>query len=230
MGCHDGGGAAAAPVGGRGACDWPGVFAPPRQKEICDHRTRQASVCGLFFGDDGHQRAVCRHALGGAARAVAAGASAGGGLERTFGLADRKGDQRMLLPRRPAKAACQPQADSHRHHGQLRQNVGQAYSGRDLEREISHAHHARQLQYPHGRHPRHPGEAVPLASGVCGGDGGAARGRHQGDVPSGASDHRHHHLGGTAAPGNVQDHRACGLHQIRADRGPARRGFPRLLL
>lgn len=53
------GSAASAPVGRRWPGDWQGVFAAPRQKEICDYRPRQTAVCGLFFGDDGHQRAVC---------------------------------------------------------------------------------------------------------------------------------------------------------------------------
>ena len=89
----------------RGEARWTGILAAvlllplsagaglvigraPRQKEICDYRPRQTAVCGLFFGDDGHQRAVCRYALGGSACAVAAGAAAGGGPERPFGLAD----------------------------------------------------------------------------------------------------------------------------------------------
>ena len=89
----------------RGEARWSGILAAvlllplsagaglaigraPRQKEICDYRPGQTAVCGLFFGDDGHQRAVCRYALGGSACAVAAGAAAGGGPERPFGLAD----------------------------------------------------------------------------------------------------------------------------------------------
>lgn len=59
---------------------------------------------------------------------------------------------------------------------------------------------------PMGVTPCHPGEAHALPSGVCGGNGRAACGGHQGDVPAGTSHHRHHYLGGTAAPGNLQNH------------------------
>ena len=65
------------------------VFSPRRAKKkfVLTGRAKRLYAV-FFFGDDGHQRAVCRHALGGAARAMAAGASAGGGPERAPGLAD----------------------------------------------------------------------------------------------------------------------------------------------